>query len=413
MKEIINVKELQNKEVVITPFCIESILLYHKMKKEGIRVTAFFDKNPLIWGKCYDGIQIIRPYNKVTGKVIICSSKYEDEITGKLVSLGMIPDNIVSSVCISNMVNDNEIVYEVDDRAYSEIVPVQAWHMAGILKIKKMRYQAEHVGNGPEVMLERFEVHTTERCTLSCKNCASLSPYFEHAKDFDLNSIERDFDTLIDKIDFVEKVIVMGGETLLYKRLPELLYYIHNHHDNYKKIGTVHVLTNGTLLPKEEMIQAFKETNTIVWISNYGMTSTRLDELVLLLSENNVLYEVLNITTWAAVQQLRDGENITADEIKKQRELCITGCRTLRDGKFYLCDFLGEGDALHSFPHDNRNYVDILAKDFSKEKLLNYLSADTLIPGCAWCNGCTTDMWENSLIPVALQTKRPIPYKKY
>ena len=413
MKELINVEELCNMEVVITPFCIESILLYHKLKKSGIRITAFFDKNPLIWGKCYDEIQIIRPYNKSIGKVIICSTQYEDEIVDKLISLGMLNGNIISSACISTVINDSEVAFEVDDKEFIEIVPVQAWYMEGLLKLKKLRYQAEHIDNGPEVLLKRFELHLTERCTLRCKNCGALSPYFEQPVDFGVESIERDFDALIDKIDFTDDILIMGGEPLLYKRLPEILYYIHNHPQRHKKIGYVRIDTNGTLLPSEEMIQAFKDTNTIVWISNYGKTSTKMDELILLLSKNKVLYEVLNITSWVAVQQLRDGEKITADELMKHRSLCIKRHRALKNGKFYLCSFLSAGDALRSFPQDSRNSVNVLSEDFSKEKLLKYLSLDTPAPGCAWCSGNTIDLWENARIPAAIQTREPIPYKKY
>lgn len=33
----------KNEKVVLMPFCVESVFLYHKLKRKGIDVLCFFD----------------------------------------------------------------------------------------------------------------------------------------------------------------------------------------------------------------------------------------------------------------------------------------------------------------------------------------------------------------------------------
>jgi len=44
------------EDIILTPFCFESIIMYHKLRLQGYNVISFFDRNIYLQGKIYKSI---------------------------------------------------------------------------------------------------------------------------------------------------------------------------------------------------------------------------------------------------------------------------------------------------------------------------------------------------------------------
>jgi len=115
--------------------------------------------------------------------------------------------------------------------------------------------------------LKNLMINITENCNLTCKHCYITSK----------NPIDFPFDKLKEIIkDFYElqgiKLVLTGGEPLLYSHLKELLLYL-------KDIPLIKVLlSNGVLIKKSpELIDLLRDNYFEVFVSIDGLESTHND----------------------------------------------------------------------------------------------------------------------------------------
>ncbi len=67
--------------------------------------------------------------------------------------------------------------------------------------------------------LVRVEMPITSRCTLRCKDCANLIPFYANPADTDTDRIIKDIDDFLSNVDRVYRFAVMGGEAFLHPGL--------------------------------------------------------------------------------------------------------------------------------------------------------------------------------------------------
>jgi len=115
--------------------------------------------------------------------------------------------------------------------------------------------------------LKNLMINITEKCNLTCKHCYIT----------DKNPIDSPFDKLKEIIkDFYElqgvKLVLTGGEPLLYSHLKELLLYL-------KDIPLIKVLlSNGVLIKKSpELIDLLRDNYFEVFVSIDGLERTHND----------------------------------------------------------------------------------------------------------------------------------------
>ena len=76
--------------------------------------------------------------------------------------------------------------------------------------------------------------------------------------------------SFLEKVDFIRRVFLTGGETFLYNDLNQLLTYLLDKKEYIsRKCGCISVITNGTLLPSNETVRLLKENDFFVFISDY------------------------------------------------------------------------------------------------------------------------------------------------
>ena len=130
-----------------------------------------------------------------------------------------------------------------------------------------------------KVNIPQIEFTLTTKCTLKCKNCINYIPLLEqdeHIK-MDFEEFKEYLDNLCASVNKIYNLLLIGGETLLVKDLHKYLEYT----AKKKQIKNVWIVTNGTLLMNDDLINTIKKykKKTVIWLSNYSANEELKDVL--------------------------------------------------------------------------------------------------------------------------------------
>ena len=121
------------------------------------------------------------------------------------------------------------------------------------------------------------------RCTLSCRGCIEYIPYTGNKRDFPFKEIKESVDYFFQYADYAGDIVVVGGETLLYKDLAMVLKYLYEHYAAAGRVKNISIMTNGTVMPDEDVLQALKSYDITVRISDYKNA----------IGNQNIIYKLL------------------------------------------------------------------------------------------------------------------------
>ena len=251
--------------------------------------------------------------------------------------------------------------------------------------------------------LYHVEIPVTQRCNLRCKNCVFMMPYFEKPVDFNIENTLQYIRRMLDCIDAIQILRILGGEPFLYHDLEEVV----KEALNSPKVRTVEIVTNGTIVPPEEMLETLKNPKLKIQISDYGKLSRNRDQIKELCDKHgiNCVIRGSDEKNWFDAGDLHfRGRNNT--ELKKQFKKCGEICRNLHDGKLYFCPRAAFGTKL-GIPDVESDYVDF-TKDTDRKQLrkeVYELNQRRFILACNYCNEGTE---EYVPIPVAEQLEGKI-----
>lgn len=437
---MVKAKELTQKQIVVAPFCTDSVLMYHQLELENIKTDGFFDRNPLMQNRQYGDVYISQMYYRANTNIILCGGNYNEEIKKQLLSVGYAEDAILFAEDVELCFNKYDAAEKVDVEKFAELMPRQVVidEGCGVLKIRKLQRLKQLGAPTTELTYEKFEglrrkdtykdedgvshlcikrieIDVTSKCSLKCKHCGALMQYFCSPYDIPAEEVISDYNRMLELIEFTDDVLVMGGEPFVYQELAKVITAIKLHPETEKKVGMVRIVTNGTIVPKDDVLDVLADSNIVVWISNYREHSRHINELIRVFQQRGIKYSVLDLLHWANVQQLveRD-EPLSTEELLEKRKKCAKRHHAVSEGKFYLCAFTNFAHKLKAVPYDESSFVDIYAED-AKERLVEYLDTDRPLPiSCSWCNGNYPERWTgDGLLPVAEQSKEVLPYKKF
>jgi organic radical activating enzyme len=254
-----------------------------------------------------------------------------------------------------------------------------------------------------KVHIYQTDVLVTEKCTLNCSHCNMFMPHFEAPIHRELDTIISDIDSFFNIVDYVSVFHLVGGEPFLYPNIENIIKHIL---ENYiDRIDKLIITTNGTILPKQSIIDLLKNNDIILSVSDYTDKLENIKKKVVkvleLYKENNINHYVRNEIEWYDFGDLRVKKNLSTDELIKHFDSCTAPFRGLNDGKFYYCHLNTSAVRTKLFPLSENDYVDI--NTISKEDLLKFDLGYTdlgYITFCDNCNGCNTGI------------KIPVSYEK-
>jgi hypothetical protein len=265
-----------------------------------------------------------------------------------------------------------------------------------------------------KLIMLRFEVCVTTRCTLKCRDCIQRSTFYRSGKyaaapeDSKLDDVVASINKVLAAIDRVTVMSILGGESLLWPHLPQLL-------DKFldsDKIAVIRVVTNGTLIPSDELLKRLKHKKALVSISDYGVLSSKKDALIKLFSENGVKFDVMYSaaegTGWLRIFKAKEGSEPprgrSVEELRGIFKRCpqTLFCNHVMDDRLYICCVLAHMNKLKIKPFDSMDFVDLnLPAAQVRDGIENFQSLDYL-PACDYC-----DLVTGEAIPIAVQEGEP------
>lgn len=242
-------------------------------------------------------------------------------------------------------------------------------------------------------------------CNLHCKLCASAVPYYIGLKPMPIARFQEMIERYFRIVTHVDKLSISGGEPLLYPHLAEALSFIQ---DYMPQIGSIEIITNGTIVPDMETLLAAKELGDQFrfMVDNYGTNiSTRIAEIEDALARTDIRYEIRNYTDedphcggWVDFGDLSVKKHHTEEAVEAVYAKCaypgkIKFCFNTVDGVMYPCSAVRR--CREFGVADNKNeYIDLFDDHLSiQEQRLKIQAIYTgkSLSACAYCNGLCED----------------------
>ncbi|GMO29321.1 MAG: hypothetical protein Pg6A_17400 [Termitinemataceae bacterium] len=236
------------------------------------------------------------------------------------------------------------------------------------------------------LLLPKVCIYPTSRCTLRCRKCAALVPYFTGGGGSTEPEVMRaDILALVNSVDEIGAVGIGGGEPFLYKGLKDLIQVMLD----CGKIDNITIVTNGTILPKQEVLAVLRNPKVRVQISAYPKELVKnKDKLVVLLKENNITINCLDIQPW---KDVGDWTFIDDGKSAKRFAACSFSLTpNIYDGKLSPCSVASMATAANIIPTEELDFINLRCGDreIIREGVKRLLKAKNCL-ACSYCYGNT------------------------
>ncbi len=363
---------LTNEKIVIYGTTVGGKLIFQCLQSSGLDVDFFCDRSKKYSEFC--GVPVKDPValqNNTQYKVLIALTRSFDSACQFLEKIGY-----NEAYCCKNLIKDKKI----ENFSYAE----NEKELVQDFLEKYPIYAASNIEK--DIILPSLEVFITERCTLRCRDCSHLIPRYQHPRDYDIDQIINTLENTLKVVTKIPDLIILGGEPMLHKELYKLLYW----GSEQNAIGTLTIISNGSVMPDERVLTAIKETNTRIRLSNYGKYSVKINELVKILKKREISYYI-NDELWTDM-----GEIVCHSYSKGELKEIFTDCPFAYDylllkGRIFRCAHvahLNNLGVIDSYMHDSVELTEVedeTVEDKRKE-LQEYMHVDYL-EGCIYCNG--------------------------
>lgn len=246
-----------------------------------------------------------------------------------------------------------------------------------------------------EVVLSQMSSAITSKCTLNCEHCNVFMPYYKEHYETTTEELLRDMRLLFRRVDYLTSYFIFGGEPLLNKNLPEMLVKVFD--EFHDRIGYMQIITNGTVVPSHELLDACKYSDTKIRVSDYTKQvpyQKKLAEVKKRLNEFGVDWSMGVYDIWRSLKFPAEIKTIAknADEARKHMLECSIGCHIVGNGRLYYCGALCSADRCNLWKLREGDYVDLgksvgsLQDD--KMKVMRYCLGDVDNKYISLCNVC-------------------------
>lgn len=259
------------------------------------------------------------------------------------------------------------------------------------------------------------EVHmaVNTNCTFNCEKCNMFVPYYKNATIYTLEQVKKSLNLFFPLVDFVFVFSYLGGEPFLNHELKDILKYTY---DKYRvRIGRIEIVTNGSVIPDLETLDAMSECNVLVRISDYtGNVDYRnkLEQFIHVLEQFKIAYSVEKSLEWVDFRFPPDEaeQKLPIKDIRSHMLCCSPEFHGLNDGKFYYCHVAWSAEKAGLSELSENDYIDLA--DYrtdaeSKRYLVEYANGKMkggYVSLCGKCMGCGID--NHFVVPAGLQAGR-------
>ena len=238
----------KNELLIIFGAGIVGRLTFEALKEKNIKVDYFCDSDARKQKIQIENTKVISPsdldkFNKNIN--IFVSTQYFSSIVPFLENKGF--KNLYKSTDLLAS-TDMEKVYKPDwalqlgigDLPYISVNRVVNYY-------NKMSLKEDYIKDD-KLNLKTIDIQITEKCSLKCKDCSNLMQYYAKPVDEDFEILTSALDKLMNSVDYIYEIRIIGGEPLMYKNISSVMEKL----ISYQQCENIVIYTNGTIVPKSE-----------------------------------------------------------------------------------------------------------------------------------------------------------------
>jgi len=211
------------------------------------------------------------------------------------------------------------------------------------------------------------------RCTLNCKYCGQrlIEIPKEARRNFDKEAIKRDIDHMMEVVDFVGMISLIGGEPFIHPDLLEIVKHILNNWDNF---GIIEITTNGVFHVSMETIYRLKHPKVVINFSLYDEFLSKEQKAI----QNQNLEAIKNAgiaykashPTWVKTQQNLPHQ-YSEDYMECRKKDCASTwmCPAVQNGVFVPCSVAHNIINIEQYDI-SEDLVDVTKKEGLRQRLL-------------------------------------------
>ena len=129
---------------------------------------------------------------------------------------------------------------------------------------------------------------------------------------------------------------------MIYKYTADLAAYIDKNYGD--RIDTLRMVTNGTIVPKEEVLEILSQCHIEITVDDYRDAvpeyRCHFNQLIDKLEEYHIKYYINKADSWVDLApEKTDYSDWPETLLEKHRESCSQSWQELRDGKLYNCNY--------------------------------------------------------------------------
>jgi hypothetical protein len=180
-----------------------------------------------------------------------------------------------------------------------------------------------------------------------------LPPHHPQRK---LEELLNDIDKILETVDYIHLFTLTGGEPFLFNDLDQIILRL----ADSTKIRHIEILTNGTVIPNQKVLNAIKNNSVFVCISGYPREVVKNPTAFInKLKDNHINYVYREYKYFCQMGEIKHYER-TPSELMKQSQRCgQKNCLTLFNGTFYICARSAHVIGLGKTPINPSDYVDL------------------------------------------------------
>ncbi|MDR1612415.1 MAG: radical SAM protein [Planctomycetota bacterium] len=182
----------------------------------------------------------------------------------------------------------------------------------------------------------------TTRCNLNCRGCLNFNPYLRTHATYDIAAMRDSLDALFGVVDLIFRFQITGGEPFLYPGLGDLANLIG---ENYaERIVKFEVVTNGTVLPTDEMCATFKNNKVRVILDDYRNSleghDGRYREILERLLDRGVSVQENRVDAWFDLApETTDHSACRPEQLETRFDRCGCPYASLENKRISSCNY--------------------------------------------------------------------------
>ena len=359
----------------------------------NLKITGFIDTDSKKKGMSFNSIPVINYDDAVE------QSSNEALIITSVIDIQDVLD------LIKNIPHKNSVALGMYLENFEDIYANQLGETREFINYSLDAVKKCHEGyfDSSRLFLRSVDLVITEKCSLKCQDCSNLMQYYEEPKDIELEEIISDIDRLLENVDYIYEIRLIGGEPFMNKNIYDILIYLYT----LSKIERIVIYTNGMIPVKKDKVEILRNKKLVFTVTNYGDIAKNTLKVIESLKELGVTYRVHEPEYWTDSGTVHKFSRTLQENISLFEQCCGKNLITLSAGKIYRCPFAANADRLQAIPDVAENYV---AVGSSRELIKHYTREIDYLPACDFCKGRSFDA--PTIVP-ALQAEKPIKYIKY